>query len=89
MYSILLKTNTHKTYYRDNFIIVPDLGSRDRDVVLVRRMACWGTQRGVGNLEWGGTGVDLGRGRSVYEQPGQGGQDRITPKEGFQVSKGE
>jgi hypothetical protein len=32
----------------------------------------------------------MGRGRSVYKQPwGQGGQDRITPKEGFQVSKGD
>ncbi len=28
------------------------------------------TQRGVGNLEWGGTGEYLGRGRSVHEQPG-------------------
>jgi hypothetical protein len=47
-------------------ITVPDLGSRDRDVAgLVGE-----TQRGVRNLDWGGTGEDLGRGRSVYEQPG-------------------
>ncbi len=25
---------------------------------------------GVGNLEWGGNGEGMGRGRSVYEQPG-------------------
>ncbi len=49
-------------FYR-NFGIVPDLGSRDRDVVLVRRMACWGNPGGPGiwNREglgrvWGGGG---------------------------------
>jgi hypothetical protein len=40
--------------------IVPDLGSRDRDVVLIRRMACWGNPRrgrefGMGE-DWGGFG---------------------------------
>jgi hypothetical protein len=51
-------------------LFVPDPGSRDRDVVLVKRGACWGNPRGVGKLSWGGTGEDLGRGRSVYGQPG-------------------
>ncbi len=46
---------------------VPDLVSRDRDVVLVRRIFSSGKPRGVGNLEWGGNGEGMGRGRSVYE----------------------
>jgi hypothetical protein len=49
---------------------VPDLGSRDRDVVLVRRGACWGNPKGGWEFgmgrDWGGSG----RGRSVYGQPG-------------------
>jgi hypothetical protein len=49
---------------------VPDHGSRDRDVVLVRCTTSLGKPRGVGNLEWGGKGEGMGRGRSVYEQPG-------------------
>ncbi len=65
-------------------LIVLDLGSRDRDVVLVRRTISSGKPRGVGNLEWGGNGeVSL---RATW---GQGGQEHITPKEGFQVSKAE
>jgi hypothetical protein len=47
--------------------IVPDLASRDRDVVLVRRIFSSGKPRGVGNLEWGGNGEGIGRERSVYE----------------------
>jgi hypothetical protein len=67
-------------------IHVPDHGSRDRDVVLVRRTASVGETWGVGNLEWGGNGEGEVSLRATW---GQGGQDRITPKEGFQVSKRE
>ncbi len=69
---------------------VPDLGSRDRDVVIVRRTISPGKPRGVRNLEWGGNGEGDGEGEdSLRATWGQGGQDRITPKEGFQVSKRE
>jgi hypothetical protein len=64
---------------------VPDLGSRDRDVVLVRRGACWGNPKGVGNLEWGGNGEGLRKGRSVHEQPGAKVDGIATHKE--RVSK--
>jgi hypothetical protein len=50
--------------------LVPDHGSRDRDVVLVRRTISLGKPRGVGNLEWGEDGEGMGRGRSIYKQPG-------------------
>jgi hypothetical protein len=63
---------------------VPDLGSRDRNVVLVRRtidLGCW--EFGMGR-EWGRDGEVSSR--ATW---GQGGQDRITPKEGFQVIKRE
>jgi hypothetical protein len=44
----------------------------------------WGNPGGSGN--WNGEG--MGRGRSVYKQPGgQGGRDRTTQEEGFQVSR--
>ncbi len=49
---------------------VPDLGSRIRDVVLVRRMFGSGKPQGVGILEWGVNGEGMEMGRSVYEQPG-------------------
>ncbi len=39
--------------------------SRDHDVVVVRRTINLGT----GNLEWGGNGEGLRKGRSVYEKP--------------------
>jgi hypothetical protein len=47
--------------------------------------------------EWGGNGEEMGRkwggnekGEVSLRAPwGQGGQDRITPKEGLQVSKRE
>ncbi len=39
---------------------------------------------GAGNLEWGGGRKGAVSSRVTW---GQGGQDRITPKEGFQVSK--
>jgi hypothetical protein len=67
-------------------VLVADLGSRDRDVVLVRHTISSGKPRGVGNLEWGGDGEGE---VSLRATCGQGGRDRITPKEGFQVSKRE
>jgi hypothetical protein len=65
---------------------VPDHGSRDGDVVLVRRTIGSGKPRGVGNLEWGGKGEGEVSLRATWEQ---GGRDRFTPKEGFQVSNRE
>jgi hypothetical protein len=67
-------------------ISVPDLGSRDCDVVLVRCTISSGKPWGVGNLEWG---KEWGGDVSSRATWGQGGQDRIMPKEGFQVSKRE
>ncbi len=68
--------------------IVPDLGSRDRDVVLVRRGACLGNPKGGREFGMGRGlgGVEKGE-VSLQATWDQGGQDRITPKEGFQVSK--
>jgi hypothetical protein len=60
--------------------------SRDHDVVLVRHtidLKRW--EFGMGR-EWGGDGKGEVSLRVTW---GQGGQDRITPKEGFQVSKRE
>jgi hypothetical protein len=60
--------------------------SRDRDVVLVRRtidLGCW--EFGMGRV-WAGDGEGEVSLRAIW---GQGGRDRITPKEGFQVSKRE
>jgi hypothetical protein len=45
------------------FSFVPDIRSRDQEVVVVRRTINLGT----GNLEWGGNGEGLRKGRSVYE----------------------
>ncbi len=44
---------------------VPDKRSRILEVVVVRRIFNLGT----GNLEWGGNGKGLRKGRSVYELP--------------------
>jgi hypothetical protein len=44
-------------------VIVPDKRSRILEVVVVRRIINLGT----GNLEWGGNGKELRKGRSVYE----------------------
>jgi hypothetical protein len=77
-------------YLRMN-ISVPDHGSRVRDVVLVRCIICLGKPRGSGI--WNGEGMgrewgENGEGEvSLQATWGQGGRDRITPKEGFQVSK--
>jgi hypothetical protein len=60
--------------------------SRDHNVVLVGRtidLGCWEFGMGRG---WGGNGEGE---VSLQVTWGQGGQDRITPKEGFQVSKRE
>jgi hypothetical protein len=70
------------------FIIVPDLGSRIRDVVLVRLMFSSGKPRGSGF--WNGEG--MGRGWKWGDQFTSNLGPRWTGsyhvKEGFQVSKG-
>ncbi len=65
-------------------IIVPDLVSRIRDVVLVRRISSSGKPQGVGILEWGGDGEGMEMGRSV--QPGTK-VDRILSHQGGFPSK--
>ncbi len=64
-------------------VIVPDLASRNRDVVLVRRIFSPGKPRGVGNLEWGGNGEGMGRGRPVYELPGAKVDGILSRQGGF------
>ncbi len=71
---------------RQLILCVPDHGSQDRDVVLVRCTVRLGKPWGVRNLEWGGIGE---REVSLRATWGQGGRDRITPKEGLQVSERE
>jgi hypothetical protein len=44
---------------------VPDRRSRILEVVIVRRLIIWGSR----NLEGGGIGKGLRKGRSVYNQP--------------------
>jgi hypothetical protein len=58
--------------------------SRDRDVDIVGRTIKWGMPWGDGNLEWGGNGEEEVSLRATWDQ---GGRDRTTQKEGFQVSK--
>jgi hypothetical protein len=65
-------------------VTVPDKRSRDLEVVVVRRIINLGT----GNLEWGGNGKGLRKGRSVYEQPGTEVDIILSQQGGFQVSKG-
>ncbi len=64
---------------------VPDKRSRILEVVIVRRRINLGT----GNLEWGGNGKGLRKGRSVHEQPETKVDRSCHSKEGFQVSKGD
>jgi hypothetical protein len=46
------------------------LGSQDRDVVLVRRVASWGKPKGGSGI-WNGEGLGrVRKGKSVHEQPG-------------------
>jgi hypothetical protein len=60
---------------------VPDPGSRDRDVVLVKRGACWGNPKGGREFGigrgWGGEEKGEVSLRATWDQ---GGQGRITPK---------
>ncbi len=63
--------------------LVPDLASRIRDVVLVRRIFSSGKPRGVGNLEWGGNGEGMERGSSVYEQSGTKVDGILSRQGGF------
>jgi hypothetical protein len=44
-------------------VLVPDKRSRILEVVVVRRLI----NLGAGNLEWGGNGKGLRKGRSFYE----------------------
>ncbi len=43
--------------------VVPDMRSLDHEVIIVRRTI----NLGAGNLEWGGNGEGLRKGRSVHE----------------------
>ncbi len=66
------KVRNYKMYmYETKFIRNRNFCSgpckRNRNVVLVRHIFSLGKPRGVGNLEWGGDGEGMGRGRSVYE----------------------
>ncbi len=58
-------------------VIVPDLVSRIRDVVLVRRIFSSGKPQGVGNLERGGVGKGEISLRATWDQ---GGRDPITQR---------
>jgi hypothetical protein len=65
-------------------VLFRTMRSQDRNVVLVKRtvdLRCWefGMGRGWGRDEKGEVSL-----RATWDQ---GGQGRITPKEGFQVSK--
>ncbi len=66
-----------------SFNIILDLASRIRDVVLVRRIFSLEKPQGVGNLEWGGNGEGMERGRSVYEQPGTKVDGILSRQGGF------
>ncbi len=63
--------------------IVPDLVSRIRDVVLVRRIFSSVKPQGVGILDWGGVGEGMEMGRSVYEQPGTKVDGILSHQGGF------
>jgi hypothetical protein len=73
-------------------VIVLDLVSQIRDVVLARCTFSSGKPQGVGILEWGGNAEGMGRGWGWGDQfmsnlgPRWTGSYHI--KEGFQVSKG-
>ncbi len=90
MYNIMKMMNIMKATYFGYMLrtgvdmSVPDHESRDCDVVLVKRTIQLGKPLGAGNLEWGG---DEEGEVSLQATWGQAGQDRITPKEGFQVSE--
>ncbi len=65
---------------------VLDSVSQSCNVVLVRRAFSSGKPQGVGILEWGGDGMEMGR--SVYKQPGTKMDGILSQQGGFQVSKG-
>ncbi len=66
----MMELQKHAFILELGMVTVPDYGSQDRDVVLVRRITV-GEALGWGrNLEWGGTREGLGTGRPVHEQPG-------------------
>ncbi len=69
-------------------MIVLDLVSQVRDVVLVMCIFSSRKPQGVGILEWGVYGEGDGNGRSVYEQPGTKVDRILLQQGGFQVSKG-
>ncbi len=53
-----------RIFYKFSSVVsVPDRRSRDHEVVVVRRTINLGT----GNLEWGGNGEGLRKGRSFYQ----------------------
>ncbi len=60
-----------------SFIIVLDLVSQIRDVVLARRTFSSGKPQGVGILEWGGDGDGEISLRATWDQ---GGRDPITSR---------
>jgi hypothetical protein len=62
---------------------VPDLVSRIRDVVLVRRIFSPGKPQGVGNSVWGGNGEGVESGSSVYKQPGTKVDGILSHQGGF------
>ncbi len=66
---------------------VPDPGSRDRDVVLVSAGLLGKPERGVGNLEYGGDGEGMRKGRTVTSNLGPRWTGSYHTKGGF-PSKG-
>jgi hypothetical protein len=70
-------------------MIVLDLVSKVRDVLLVMCIFSLGNPRGSGfwKGEYMGNGMEMGR--SVYEQPETKVDRSCHSKEGFQVSKGD
>jgi hypothetical protein len=79
--NVITKFTQHLLFHL--MIIVLDLVSQIRDVVLVRRTFSTGKLQGVGILEWGGDGEGIGMGRSVYEQPGTKVDGILSQQGGF------
>jgi hypothetical protein len=55
---------------------VPDRRSRSLEVVVVRHI----NNLGTGNLEWGGSGENQGRGGQFTSNLGQGWMDPVTAR---------
>jgi hypothetical protein len=81
-------TSNNLIFDRLVYSSVPDLGSRIRDVVLVRRIFNSGKPQGVGILEWGGNGRGWKWGDQFTSNLGPRWTGSYHIKEGFQVSKG-